>query len=649
MADDKIIIEFDGDIKKLKAKLGSSEKQVSKLKKASAGLGTVISKSAGVAAVAFGGVTAALIGAVNEAKKIESITTQFEVLTGSAKKAVEIVGQLQEFAATTPFQFEGIAKASQQLLGFGFAAEEIVPKLQQIGDVASAIGKPIDEVGFIFGQVAAMGKLSGERLLQFQERAIPIGPAIAKTMGIAESAVKDMVSAGKVDFETFEKAFASLSEKGSFAFGGMIKQSKTLGGLLSTVSDNLSLVAADIGKELLPAAKAIAGSFLTFLQNLQKTDNFIKTAVVFWGEEITKALSFDAEEATAELAEIRAEIDKNQEQMEILNRKAEAGRDSWLAKVTGGYQEATEQHSEFLVKNIELEQQYAELSQQITDNAAAAKAESERVAAEEERVRKEEARKKEEEEKLEAMTETERKIYEKKREAEAIETEAVAAHKAELEKLEKTRIKNENDARRSNAKDDLKAEIKENNLRAKEEARHGKALAASKAFFRSKEVEGTGQLLDNLATLGKSGNKELQAIAKAAAIARAVMNTAAGVTQALGSFPPPLSFALAASVAAAGAVQIATIKSQGFAKGGLAEGGIPGIDSIPAMIQRNEVIVPPKTSFQDLVDAGRSFTTDGDEAGGSQNVNVQISFTEDAAEILTAQQIENESLGIGAR
>lgn len=265
MADAKIIVKVEGDTKQLDKRIKSSEKSI-KLFKA----------SATAAAAGFGLLAAGIGAAVNEARKIEDITVQFEVLTGSAREATKIVKDLQNFSATTPFQFEGIAKAAQQLLGFGFQAEEIVPKLQQIGDVASAIGKPIDEVAFIFGQVAAAGKLTGERLLQFQERAIPIGPAIAKTMGIAQSAVKDAVSAGKVDLETFQKAFASLSAEGGFAFEGMIKQSKTFSGLMSTVADNVKILAAQIGTELLPVAKQLAISFLnglTALRDMLKVDD----------------------------------------------------------------------------------------------------------------------------------------------------------------------------------------------------------------------------------------------------------------------------------------------------------------------------------------------------------------------------------------
>lgn len=55
---------------------------------------------------------------------------------------------------------------------------------------------------------------------------------------------------------------------------------------------------------------------------------------------------------------------------------------------------------------------------------------------------------------------------------------------------------------------------------------------------------------------------------KTAAIASAIINTAQGVTQALGNYPPPFSFAMAALVAARGAAQIAAIRSTSKSGGG---------------------------------------------------------------------------------
>jgi len=201
---------------------------------------------------------------------IETLTTEMTTMTGSATKAAEVMERLQNFAATTPFQLEGIAKAAKQLIAFGFEADKITDKLQSIGDVAAGSGSELGEVSLIFGQVAAAGKLTGERLLQFQERAIPIGPAIAKTMGIAEDSVREFVSKGKVDFATFEKAFNSLSQEGGIFYRSMIDKSETLAGVISTLKDNFNLFAGDLGKRFLPIFKAIAKATIDFIQRNKK-------------------------------------------------------------------------------------------------------------------------------------------------------------------------------------------------------------------------------------------------------------------------------------------------------------------------------------------------------------------------------------------
>lgn len=240
-----------------------------------------LTKVAKVSATAFAGLTGAIGLAVNEARKIEDINTQFEVLTGSVNGAKKAVQQLQEFSASTPFSFESVANAGKQLLAFGFEVDQITPKLQELGDVAAASGQDVGELTTIYGQVAAAGKLTGERLLQLQERAIPIGPALAQTLGVAESAVRDLVSQGKVDFKTFEQAFASLSKEGGFAFDGLKKSSQTLSGQISTIKDNFSLIAAEIGARFLPVVKGAATALLGFLTRLREDKALFETTVNF--------------------------------------------------------------------------------------------------------------------------------------------------------------------------------------------------------------------------------------------------------------------------------------------------------------------------------------------------------------------------------
>ena len=63
-------------------------------------------------------------------------------------------------------------------------------------------------------------------------------------------------------------------------------------------------------------------------------------------------------------------------------------------------------------------------------------------------------------------------------------------------------------------------------------------------------------------------SKALFKINKIAGIANAIVNTSEGITKALASYPPPVSFAMAALQAAAGFAQVSAIRSQSFSGGG---------------------------------------------------------------------------------
>lgn len=250
---------------------------------------TALNQGLQLASRAFDIAKGAISPFIREASKIEDLTTQFKVLTGSVQNASILIKDLQEFSAKTPFRLEGLATASRTLLSFGFAQNEIIDRLTLLGDAAAATGNDIGEIALIFGQVQAAGKLTGERFLQLAERGINVGPAIAKTMGVAESAVADLRSQGKITFDIFDQAFKTLTAEGGQFANGMIEQSKTLSGVFSTLQDNISLLVADIGKFLLPVMKEAALSFIEFIQTNKE---LIKTKAVEYLRKLGSAVAF---------------------------------------------------------------------------------------------------------------------------------------------------------------------------------------------------------------------------------------------------------------------------------------------------------------------------------------------------------------------
>jgi tape measure domain-containing protein len=203
--------------------------------------------AAGIGAI---GGAASLTGLIQLAANLEQTEARFKTLLGSADAAKKMVADLSQFAASTPFQMEGLSQTAQTLLAFGVTQDQVIPTMKALGDVAAASGADINELGNIYGKVRANGRLMTESLDQFNERAIPVGASLAKLFGKTESEIRKMASNGEISFADLQKAMVQMTSEGGMAFGGMEAQSKTLGGLFSTLSDNITLTLTDIGVAL---------------------------------------------------------------------------------------------------------------------------------------------------------------------------------------------------------------------------------------------------------------------------------------------------------------------------------------------------------------------------------------------------------------
>ena len=96
------------------------------------------------------------------------------------------------------------------------------------------------------------------------------------------------------------------------------------------------------------------------------------------------------------------------------------------------------------------------------------------------------------------------------------------------------------------------------------------------------KTQGIKDLFGELAFLSKSGNRKLAAIGKAAAATQATIDGVVAVQKALASAPPPLNYAIAASVGVSTALNVAKIlgANTGFMTGGSFKvGGSGGADS----------------------------------------------------------------------
>lgn len=188
----------------------------------------------------------ALIGSNAE---FEQSMTSFEVLLQSADKAQAQMKELEQFSAETPLQLEDTQKATQLLLSYGVAQEEVMARLQQLGDLSQGNADKFNRVALAYGQMIAKGKVSGEELRQMTEAGVPLLNGLAESMGVTTAELSKLIEKGEVGVPQLNAAMESMTSEGGQFFGMMEKQSQTMSGLWSTFLDTIHMVARQAGEE----------------------------------------------------------------------------------------------------------------------------------------------------------------------------------------------------------------------------------------------------------------------------------------------------------------------------------------------------------------------------------------------------------------
>lgn len=191
--------------------------------------------------------------AIKSAADLESLEVSFISLTGSAAGAADMMQNLNEFAAKTPFQVENIANAARQLIASGTEVSKVNEQLQFLGDIAATSGNQIEDIAAIFAKVNAKGKVELENLNSLAENGVPIFKELAEATGLPA----DSLGAGAVSVEQFNQTLKDMASSGGFAYGAMDRLSKTTSGQLSTAIDMGKQALAEFGALILPVINQV--------------------------------------------------------------------------------------------------------------------------------------------------------------------------------------------------------------------------------------------------------------------------------------------------------------------------------------------------------------------------------------------------------
>ena len=229
-------------------------------------LGSLASGGLKVLGGAVAGISAAMgaatVAGVKYNASIESYQTSFEVMTGSAEKAADVIERLKKVGAETPFELPDLADTTQLLMNYGFTADEAMDSMMMLGDISQGSADKMSRIAMAYGQMSSAGKVSLEDVKQMIEAGFNPLQEISESTGESMASLYDRISKGTLSIDEITASMQRATSEGGKYFQSMEKQSQTVNGLISTLKDNaqqllgevVKPITESIGQELLPAA-----------------------------------------------------------------------------------------------------------------------------------------------------------------------------------------------------------------------------------------------------------------------------------------------------------------------------------------------------------------------------------------------------------
>jgi tape measure domain-containing protein len=212
----------------------------------------------------------------------EKTSVAFRVLVGDERKAGELLQQINGFAAATPFSKLDLEGAAQMLLNFGVSSNDVMQRLQQLGDISMGDSQKLNSLALVFGQVSAAGKMSGQDLMQFINAGFNPLKELQAMTGKSYQDLQDMMSKGKIGVDAVASALKHATQEGGMFHGMMDEQSKTVSGKWSTAIGLIQQRAVEVYDKLQPFILQAIDIF----QNVAGSIMNIVDALALWATDL---------------------------------------------------------------------------------------------------------------------------------------------------------------------------------------------------------------------------------------------------------------------------------------------------------------------------------------------------------------------------
>ena len=190
--------------------------------------------------------------AIEAAMAFDTMQRSYQALAGSAEQGQNLSNWIRGMARESVVATDAYSAAAKQLLGFGFAVNEVQSILPRLADAAQGNSENFAHLALVYGQVRAQGRAMQQDMYQFVNAGIPIMEAVANVLGKSTSEIRKLVREGEIDLPVFEEAIIRMTSEGGRFFEYTKKRAESATGSLEIFKNEWKETLAAMGTGFLP-------------------------------------------------------------------------------------------------------------------------------------------------------------------------------------------------------------------------------------------------------------------------------------------------------------------------------------------------------------------------------------------------------------
>lgn len=226
---------------------------------------------AGITAQAVGMLKDLAVASVKAGAKMEQLTLKFTTLLGNGDAAKQTLAGLQDFASKSPFNLDELTTTSELLLNAGLSGNELLPTLEQLGEVAAGLGTDkLPALATGLGKIMQDGALTKDTFQELKDNGLDLLQLMADQSGQSISTLNANLAKGTIGADQIQQALAKATTEGGKFFGNIAAQNDTLDGSLGNLGDEFLEFQTILGELLEGPLKPIIELLTTILDEVNE-------------------------------------------------------------------------------------------------------------------------------------------------------------------------------------------------------------------------------------------------------------------------------------------------------------------------------------------------------------------------------------------